>query len=628
MDIAIIPEIIPVFDPIGPLCQFSIPPVLPGSSLNGITGSWEPDSIDATLPGTFTFIFSADTGQCAANSSLDISIHSIPAVYQVELSDPHCGQPDGHLSITASSPYGSALLFSIDDGIHYQASNSFDNLFAGAYHIKVKDQNGCEASYDLNPVILTDIPGPTVLFVAITNEVNSQHDGSIEISATGNTPNLFYSIDNGNTWVMNTGLFENLSKGTYYCFVKDDSGCDTSFIAEVGNTIIPLTYLTAITGEGDHCLGNAAIVPLEVDKFSDVALFQLKLSYNADNLQCQGYINVHPQMADRLVCWADQLAGEITLQWDDVPPVTFTGKTTILELVFTTKHSGQGQLEWYTNPTISFFADLQGTPIPAEFYTGTLNIYDPPVILIADAKNACEGDKVSIIGAASTTYPPLVYQWTYPDGQISFTDPVFDSVTQYQSGDYTLLVTDSMGCSDQKSIRLVVSDNPLAAFHSADTLRVPLNYILEAGTGLSYYLWNTGAETESIAIQASGMYSVEMISNVGCYGIDSVYVLILTDEPPLECLFVPNAFTPDGDGLNDIFKAVSMCELSFYNMQIYNRWGEKLYETDDISTGWDGKKDGIVLPGDVYVYKITYKEAGTPTEAMNTIKAGSVIIVQ
>jgi len=54
-------------------------------------------------------------------------------------------------------------------------------------------------------------------------------------------------------------------------------------------------------------------------------------------------------------------------------------------------------------------------------------------------------------------YPPISYEWTYPDGTITFSDPFFASVTQADSGDYTLLATDALGCTDQKSIHLVVS---------------------------------------------------------------------------------------------------------------------------------------------------------------------------
>jgi gliding motility-associated-like protein len=628
MDISVVTGLTPEFDPIGPLCQFSSPPVLPTTSLNGISGAWTPPAPDTGIPGITIHTFTPDEGQCAVTSLMNIEITGIPVVAEVVISAPHCSHPDGEIVISAFSPSGFTLEYSVDDGNSYFSAGTFDSLSAGVYIVRIKDQNGCEGYYAGNPVVLEDIPGPQVLQVLVTDETDGLDNGALQIIASGGTGQLFYSIDGGNNWQTDNGFFNTLSEGIYSCVVRDEFECDTTFTIEIRNIIITHTYLQAITGEGNHCLGNAAIVPLEVDKFIDVASFQLKLSYNSDNLSCQGYININPQLEVNLLCWADQLAGEITVQWRDTVPVTFSQKETIIELVFITKHSGQGEIEWYTAATDSYFANLAGEPIPAEFYAEQLNIYDPPVILLAESKTVCEGDKVTIPGIASTTYPPVSYQWTYPDGQIHTSDPFFAGVTYDDAGDYTLYVIDSMGCSDQKTIRLIVSENPVAAFHGTDTLRVPEGHIVDAGYGMASYLWNTGETTESITVSAEGWVRVEMITHVGCYGIDSVYIVILTEEIPAECLFIPNAFTPDNDGMNDTFKAYSACEISFFRMQIYTRWGEKLFESADISTGWDGKKNGELCPGDVYVYKISYRLEGIPDNALDTVITGAVLILR
>jgi gliding motility-associated-like protein len=483
-------------------------------------------------------------------------------------------------------------------------------------------ENGCDDTCGFN---ITITAPPVVLQTVVTNETDSQQNGAIEIIATGTTPQLFYSVNNGINWQTNNGLFENLSAGLYTCIVRDENNCDTSFTVEITNTI--LTRLQAITGSGGHCLGDAVIVPLKVDEFISVGSFQLKLSYNADNLLCEGYANAHPLLADHLSGWVDQAAGEITLQWQDAVPLTLDGLQIVAELVFTPKQPGQGQLDWYTGSAESYFVDISGLPIPAEFHSEQISIYDPPVIILSAAKSACIGEKLTITSVASSTYPPLRYQWTYPDGHTSETDPFIMNVTYADAGDYTLLATDSMGCTDQKTIRLVVSENPVAAFNGTDTLEVPPGYILDAGSGLAYYLWNTGETTESITITTEGMYTVEMESGMGCIGKDSVFVK-LTDEVPPGCLFIPNAFTPDNDGLNDTFKPVVTCPVTFYRMFIYNRWGEKLFETDNISEGWDGKKNGVPCPGDVYVYKIAYNVVGAEGDQLEKLETGAVTIVK
>ncbi len=88
---------------------------------------------------------------------------------------------------------------------------------------------------------------------------------------------------------------------------------------------------------------------------------------------------------------------------------------------------------------------------------------------------------------ASGNHPPFSYQWTYPDGQVTDNDPFFFSITQADAGDYTLLATDVMHCTDQKTIRIEVSENPVAAFHGTDTLELHAGDVLDAGSGLSSY---------------------------------------------------------------------------------------------------------------------------------------------
>ena len=191
----------------------------------------------------------------------------------------------------------------------------------------------------------------------------------------------------------------------YYVVIKDENGCDTTFTVEIQNII--LTYLHAVTGEGGHCLGNTAMVPVNVDNFNSVADFHLKLSYNADNLQCEGFTNVHPQLLDSLTGWVDQAAGDIHLAWNSPTPVTFTGTEKVADLVFTTKNPGQGELSWYTGTTESYFTNAGGNPIPAEFQTGEVKIYEPPEIILDQSKTVCTGQIVSIMSIAIGNQPPI-----------------------------------------------------------------------------------------------------------------------------------------------------------------------------------------------------------------------------
>ncbi len=547
-------------------------------------------------------------------------------VLDVELTQPHCGRPDGEIIIHAFSPAGSALQYSIDDGATYQADSVFSDLFGTSYVVRVTDGIGCYGFYIDNPVLLEDIPGPQVQPPVVTDETDFLGNGSIEITATGSTTTLYYSNDSGNTYQSNNGTFNNLAAGTYICIVKDENDCDTTFTVEIQNVI--LTFLHAVTGEEGICENSTALIPVNVDNFNNVADFHLKLGFNADNLQCEGFANVHPQLADSLTGWVDPLAGDIHLAWNAPNAVTFTGTEKVADLVFTTKNPGQGELSWYTGETESYFTNSSGNPIPAEFQTGEVKIYEPPEIILDQSKTFCTGQFASIMSIAVGNQPPIDYQWIYPDGDTSSNDPLFFSVSSSNSGLYTLLATDRVGCTDQKSIELIVSENPVAAFHGTDTLEMHAGDVLDAGTGLSSYLWNTGDSTESIIITAEGMYKVEMESPVGCLGSDSVYVKLTSEEIPDFEIYVPNAFSPNGDGINDIFQIKfpnSTFNLQHSTLSIYDRWGGLVVETDGIVNGWDGKKNGKDCPGGVYVYKIVFSVDGV---AGNQERVGVVMLVR
>jgi gliding motility-associated-like protein len=545
-------------------------------------------------------------------------------VLNVELTQPHCGRPDGEIIIHGFSPSGSSLQYSIDDGATYQSDSVFTGLVDSGYVVRVTDGAGCFGFYVDNPVVLEDIPGPQVTQVNVTDETDFLGNGAIEIMASGSTPVIYYSIDGGNTYQSNNGTFNNLGSGIYNLQIKDENGCDTTFSVEIQNII--LTYLHAITGPGGQCLGNTALVPVNVDNFNSVADFHLKLGYNADNLQCEGFANVQPQLADSLTGWVDIAAGDIHLAWKSADAVTFAGTEKVADLVFTTKNPGQGQLSWYTGETESYFTNTSGNPIPAEFSTGEVTVYEPPQIILDQSKIVCTGQYVSLMSIATGNQPPIDYQWIYPNGDTTSNDPFFFSVTPADAGLYTLLAIDRVGCSDQKSIELIVSDNPVAAFHGMDTLEMHEGDVLDAGAGMASYRWSPGDTTQSIVIQAEGKYVVEMESQVGCVGRDSIYVKLTTEEIPEFNLYIPNAFSPNGDGINDSFKISSnSLNIQHLTLNIYDRWGGLIVETDGIVNGWDGRKNGKDCPGGVYVYKIVFSVDGIPG---NQERAGTVMLVR
>jgi gliding motility-associated-like protein len=97
------------------------------------------------------------------------------------------------------------------------------------------------------------------------------------------------------------------------------------------------------------------------------------------------------------------------------------------------------------------------------------------------------------------------------------------------------------------------------------------------------------------------VYKLLAVDSNGCHVSDSITVA------PISKIFVPNAFTPDGDGINDLFR-IRGHNLSDYSIRIYDRWGREVYRSTDITSGWNGKKhnNGKDVPIGTYTYTIRY----------------------
>ncbi|HTN18636.1 MAG TPA: gliding motility-associated C-terminal domain-containing protein [Chitinophagaceae bacterium] len=117
------------------------------------------------------------------------------------------------------------------------------------------------------------------------------------------------------------------------------------------------------------------------------------------------------------------------------------------------------------------------------------------------------------------------------------------------------------------------------------------------------YLWSTGASSDAIDVSESGTYVVKAY-NDSCSGSARVYVNFVNC---IQCAAIPNAFTPNQDGINDLFKPVLNCPVLQYELSVRNRWGQVLFSTESPNEGWDGRSKGLPLEGNVYYYLLKVK---------------------
>ncbi len=177
-------------------------------------------------------------------------------------------------------------------------------------------------------------------------------------------------------------------------------------------------------------------------------------------------------------------------------------------------------------------------------------------------------------------------------------------VTQVNAGEYILNLADTNHCQSRVSVHLNVVPLPVADF-AKDTVYFDQQTDIQARPGYAHYSWSTGDSASTITITAEGWYYVIIQTIEGCTTVDSL--MALYSFVPLN---MPNAFSPNADEKNDLFRPVTLPEkVNSFTMYIYDRWGRQVFATKDISRGWDGAFDSAQAPMGVYTYVISYSNA-------------------
>jgi gliding motility-associated-like protein len=160
----------------------------------------------------------------------------------------------------------------------------------------------------------------------------------------------------------------------------------------------------------------------------------------------------------------------------------------------------------------------------------------------------------------------------------------------------------SNNCPEIDSIQVALFPNPGLNLGGDTTLCLSENPTLDAGPGMISYLWNTGATTQTITAFDSGNYWVRIKDPEGCVSSDSINMKKRKDLFPSN-IFMPNAFTPNGDGRNDLYPLNQYkVKGATYNIKLYNRWGEKIMELESPDINWDGNVNGKPAPEGVYIF--------------------------
>ncbi len=238
-----------------------------------------------------------------------------------------------------------------------------------------------------------------------------------------------------------------------------------------------------------------------------------------------------------------------------------------------------------------------------------VNVWPKPVVTLNDNPELCTGN-TRILQAGNF----LSYLWQ--DGSTA------SSFIATSIGTYYVTVTDNNQCKGSDTARIIRLLPLPAGFLPADT--AICNYgslLIKPVSTYSNYMWSNNAASSSILVTVPGTYWLQVTDASNCVGRDTIIV------NPKECLkgfHIPTAFTPDNNGRNDDLKPLISGIVKQYQFTIYNRWGQIIFTTKDLTKGWNGNFKGIQQDTNVFAWLCTYQLEG---EAVK-IEKGTVLLIR
>ncbi len=436
------------------------------SSLSDAQNNINPISSVVSVSGTY-YIRSEDITDpsCVSFESIDIIIIDIINA-NVTIVQPTCNSNNGSITINASNgstPYS----YSIDNGLTFQTSNLFDNLTANDYNVIVQDDNGCMSTNQV--ITLSPSSAPTINNININHTNCGNNDGNIEVMASGGTPPLTYSIDNGTTFQSNN-TFNNLNAGTYSIIVEDASGCQSNSQEEmINSSSIPI--IDNVVADISDCNGNNGFIIISASSGIPPYSYSIDngMNYQADN----SFNNLPTGTYDIIV--QDDNGCLSTIQQEvltfNSASVNITGNNFICETDNSILDAGNGfttyEWSWNTANTQTITVNTQGT------YTVTvtnsngctatdefeLEVDESPEFQVTNSQTICPGESVMIgvVEAVGTNY-----SWSSSPNDASLTEPNsgVPSVSPLETTTYTITATSGI-CTETASVTIIVEEPSL-----------------------------------------------------------------------------------------------------------------------------------------------------------------------
>ena len=585
----------------------------------------------------------SDTCTGTINLYVDTTVYA-----DVLATSPACNTSnDGIIQMTATSgsgPYTYNLV-----GQSTNATGTFSPLAPGMYAYEITDATGCHTEDSIEVV---NGPGIVVLNFGTTPATcPGIPDGSVSLVTYGN-PGYTYNLYGPDTLTNTTGAFNTLLTGTYQVEVFDALGCLGTTSFTIGAGTVPAINLdiqdTTICIGGSATLsalatgGAGAPYTYDWDTLGTGTPIVSPITSTCYEVTVSDASGCGIQPDSMCVFVNDSLDLVVTSTALAVCP----GDVVTLSTAGSTGgDGGPYNYDWTENGnTVGVASDLTIMPTAA-LTTYCVNLADacetpgvseciditvhpvPMVLFEADTTNGCYPLAVTFTNLTDVALTGSC-AWDFGNGTTSTNcnpSVVFNDPGSY---DITLTVTTPDGCVVDTTYNNYIQsiDHPDADWTfspKTSTLFNPIVSFYDQSVGATSWLWQFDSLGTSTNQNTSfefpntnpGAYDVTLFvtNDAGCTG-ERTYVINIDG---IFSLYVPNAFSPNGDGVNDVFLPVGdMIDESNYELRIFDRWGQQVFSTNDINTGWDGTRaDGTTdLSSTIYVWKVVTADRFTGEE--------------
>ena len=583
------------------------------SNISGFTGT-NSNTIDSLSAGMYYLTITDNTG-CAKQDTFTVGAGAGISANIIH--------PSGSDTLNCFSDINGSLLANSTNGygaVTYSWSNGHTNALAsgltgGTYWVTITDAAGC---IDSDTTTIYTPPALSLTLNTINQTsgyaINCDGDltGQLSAQATGGTGNYSWNWSNGAITISQNGL----GQGTYWVIVQDVKGCtasDTTVLDVAPASNFTTTTITSTFGVDILCHGDST-----GSAWVNITNPNSIIWDNGESNDTAMALNAgihYVQIIDSLGC---AYTDTITLTEAAAIDLTLASTNSFNGYDISCNGLTDGSISASATGGLGFYAwnwDNGGTNsnssnLGAGFHTVVVNdqagcaIIDSIELVEPDALvsnwsvdaplcfNTADGTAIlSMYGGVTP------YNWTLNGNNTGAV------LTNLNDGAYLVSVTDANNCVFSDTLSVIAPDSILTSLSIAqpscsESFDGEIIISAAGGTGSLYYLINNSGITGMPYNLAPSSYLVQIIDDNGC-SVDTIVDLIALRD---ECLSIPNYFSPNDDGVNDVWNILGI-DLANYTLVIFNVIGQELYRTESQNyQPWDGQFNGRVLPDGDYYY--------------------------